>query len=226
MPPCTNTNYSTPSGSGTNICIPESAIATQLRIELNKCLQNSDNLESKDNNTNEIDILSENICGIIILAFERIYNKYINDDSAIYMINISSRNRLSVKYLFDSYYYKINGKNTDNHKKSTKFSFTLTAMSRSALFGFGLNSDHKEKNDTGMTFLRKELKSYLKNNSKTPKAERKSEKELLLWLLSKILLPMDSCLREIIFLMNDSFMRFKAKNSRLFEELCQHVLDS
>lgn len=89
--------------------IPESLIAQKLR----------NGLESNVNN--DVKYLE------IINAFKSIYHKYIDDDCAIYMINISSANRNKLKYLFDCKYYKYQMKQRQNkHNKTKSLSSSLS----------------------------------------------------------------------------------------------------
>ena len=169
----------------------------------------------------KLDIISENICGNIILAFSQIYDKYIDDDGAVYMINISSRNRNRLKYLFDVYYYKTqtgkkNIENINNRhvKTSTKFSFKLT---------FGMTRSVAIDKKNAMCFVKEMVKNYFKNSS-NPEND-KTEFELLEWLFKTIINPMDAALLEIVFLMNDSFSRFKTQNRELFHQLCEQVAE-
>ena len=201
------TNLKLPS----NEFLPESAIAARLRTDLQAYINDSDS--DDDDRNKKIDVISENICGKIIQAFERLYEKYICNENAIYMINISSRNRKNLQHLFDAYYYK--QKQSDVNKKqrnksSIKFSFVLSiGMSRSITFK---NINNRK------TFIKQYLKEYLKENINDT-----SEVELFTWLLGKILYSFDASFREIVFLMNDSYTRFKVRNKTLFEELCEQL---
>ena len=88
--------------------IPESIMCQTLRNNLN---QIEDIREMKQEN-NVI------ICEKIILAFESLYNKYIDSQNAVFMINISSNNRNQLTHLFDKNYYKMMIKRqTTNERK-------------------------------------------------------------------------------------------------------------
>ena len=112
--------------------IPESIIAQQLRINLSNVFE-----ERKNGIHNiTINILNHDygalkaieqkntaeICDTIINAYESLYNKYIDADSAIYMINISSKVRKKLTHLFDPQYY-ISEQKKLIQKNSSKFRF-------------------------------------------------------------------------------------------------------
>ena len=134
------------------------------------------------------------------------------------MINISSGNKKEMKRLFDGYYYYNTTQNNSKKKESFSFKMTTSISSTSInlFFGNNYNSDKKYQ----MSFVKQELKEYIKSKIHSNDA---TEKQLIQWLVNKILLIMDSCFREIVYLMHDSFTRFKIQNRDQFEQLCQHV---
>lgn len=219
LPPnITNSN----SNNKSNV-IPESLIAQQLRNNLNKLII-IDNINSNSINNKKIDIISENVCGEVIISFILLYNKYINDESATYMINISSRNRNKVKYLFDTNYYR-NDKKKRNSKHRYSFEQIAITTKNRLFVNKNNNVDNNSDNVNGMSYIKQELKQYLKNINTSNKNDNNNNNEYLLyqWLLERILLEMDKCLLEIIFLMNDSFGRFKMQNEALFYQLCSRI---
>ena len=98
--------------------IPESIMCQRLRNDLNEIKENG-----------PIDNVNVLMCEKIILAFSSLYNKYINSQNAIFMINISSNNRSKLTHLFDKNYYKmmIKRQTTNerkiNHNNSNEMSF-------------------------------------------------------------------------------------------------------
>lgn len=235
LPPCTvmsvdNGSFGSSNSSSISIsidskrnesyaCIPESIIASELRNKIETWTRNDyemNNIDSNNNNNRKIDITSEKICSAIILSFIQIYNKYVSDDSAIYMINISSLNRKKLKFLFDSsHYYRTTGMDNDDNSSKLQKQMSLRRLS----FKWGREERSQHRN---MSFIKQELKDYLKESSKLGNNE-KTHQDLIQWLLTKMLLPMDSALLEIIFLVNDSFTRFKGQNRQLFNQLCDMV---
>ena len=186
--------------------IPESMIAKQLRKKLSiwtldvKSQMNlgSDNIKyNYDYNVNkQIDIKSKNIGDDIIVAFSQIYNKYINGDTAIYMINVSSRSRRKPKHLFDTdYYYKTgntsSGGNDDDDRTPTKN--VRSVKSTSFSFKFSLSRSSKQaKQEQGMSFI-KQTNSNMENdgNDGQVQSSTKTEFDLIEWLLQTILPPME-----------------------------------
>ena len=186
--------------------------------------------------TKKMDIISERICDKIIKAFERLYDKYICDKNASYMINISSRNRKNLKHLFDANYYKSqldkqqsksklnmnmnnnNGGtgNSRNSRNSSRMRFSI----KFSIVGYRNNISSQRGKGNMKTRMKAELKKFLKENIND---DGKTEADLIKWLLEQILFPFDESFKEIVFLMNDSYTRFKTQNRQLFVELCQQV---
>ena len=88
--------------------IPESMIGQQMRNKLSQLVPKLNEKESDDNNdNNENNENNENnknnnklICDIIMESFRKLYFKYIDSNRAVFMINISSRNRYTLRNIF------------------------------------------------------------------------------------------------------------------------------
>lgn len=83
--------------------IPESLIARELRSKLDEIRKNSNsnNKENINNSNSQSESESELEYEAIIDAFGKLYSKYVDSDSAWFMINISSKNRNSWSKQFD-----------------------------------------------------------------------------------------------------------------------------
>lgn len=127
------------------------------------------------------------ICDTIISAFESLYNKYIDDSCAVYMINISGRRRARLKKLFDANYYKNkllkqqqqhenNSRKASFARRSSNLNISYNFSKLEKLFGYNNGNllDQNEMKDeiamsriknTGQTFLKYELETHM-NGSK------------------------------------------------------------
>ena len=196
------------------------------------------NLNSNSNCKKEkkIDVISQSICIKIIGAFSQLYYKYIDTDASIYMINISSRNRKRMEYLFDVYYYKDTIAKEKKKKQKEKRKLTNDTKEKFSFAfpnGFGMGGLKGQMFDFGkdkvgikeklemVSFIKHHLKVYI--NEDAINGENKTEIDLIEWLLNEIIPAMDACLVEIIYLMDDAFRRFKLQNDQLFDDLCQSI---
>ena len=218
--------------------IPESAIAKQLRKKLSIWTLTEDLDPDLDKNNNDstnynsydlnrkADIKSKHICDDIITAFVQIYNKYIKDECAIYMINISSSKRKKIEYLLDHDLFEKLENDDDifdvEHVENDDENMETATCTRTKFsFKFSLSRSSKQAKDRKkMTFVKQKLETYIKENVMIVNIK---EFDLIEWLLRTIMIPMDENLIEIVFLINDSFTRFKMQNKELFDCLCHHI---
>ena len=236
--------------------LPESIIAQQLRGGLKNFIKMDNNINYSDadhdhandndndddddklvgNKTNETDIhsktadvVSKTIVLKIVTAFERLYDKYIDSQNAVFMINISSRHRDMLAYNFDRKRYNppvitattplqnINsqtstgGSDDRDPKRSRGISFRKRSIGR------------KSARNEQSTYLRDELKEYLK--SYQTKGLHLTQRDLIKWITKKILKSTEPSVREIATLMNDSFSRFKISQRDTYMDICQMIHD-
>ena len=193
-----------------NEYIPESVMAKKLRNELAglNILINNESSESGNNSNSNVTVHVSEICNSISVAFESLYNKYVNSQSAIFEINIASRNRLNWMRLFDTSSY---------HRKHQSVIYStlsiLTIDNRNSNDNKNNNGNNKNsknnKNETKtMNFLREEVKKRYDEASKN----NENGKEILVWMLNEIMETVEPSVHEISVLMNDSFSRFLRDN--------------
>ena len=147
-----------------------------------------------------VDALTMKVCDKIILAFRRIYHKYIDSNRATFLIDISRKNKEMMRTLYDYNYYYANFED-ESEKKSDKM--------------IKLNQD---------SLINKEYKDYISEYHKSNGMRSLlSKHDLYKWLLIKCLSSMEKSLDQITLLMDDSYIRFQDKNPRLCQELCNIV---
>ena len=217
--------------------IPESRIAQRLDNELAETTNNSNNMTTIG-------------CNHIIVAFKRIFNKYVDSNHATFMINISSKSRKILTQLLDSEYYQNNfGNDNHNHnhndtdgndqvdKKSLTISLTLhKLLNRTS----NNNIDARNEDITkSKSLINAQFEAF--NLSMTKKIQMNAaggtggdsdnkefelvnvNKEIYKWVLTKLILATEPSVHEISKLMNDSFIRFKMNKRDLFVQLCQKI---
>ena len=115
--------------------IPLSQIVKNLNENINNLLIQRESIHSPNSNNinynsmhinnveqvNKVDIISIKIGKCIIYGFVELYNKYISHSSK-HCINISSRIRSNLIYLFDSTYFSNNKDKINNTKKQNSIS--------------------------------------------------------------------------------------------------------
>ena len=139
---------------------------------------------TNDNNQIPISLIAKQLFNDldIIAAFKSLYNKYINANSAPFLINIGSLERKRITMRLDTRYYKqlLRSRNRsllvgNNSNRSSKQSYTLECNKNCALID----------------------EQYKENNSSTR------------WLLLNLVTDVDCAAKEISTLLNGTFLRFK-----------------
>ena len=95
--------------------IPESMIGQQMKDKLSQVVKLNENVNQGGtiNNNNNNNDNNKLICVTIMQAFRKLYSKYIDSNGAVFMINISSRNRNTLKNMFDSRSRGVQASKTD-----------------------------------------------------------------------------------------------------------------
>ena len=181
--------------------IPKSMIAEKLNKELNNLISDVNNTNKNINN--KVDAISILICEKIIIAFHSMYNKYIDPNNAIFMINISSRNRDILNNLF--------AENNYNNDRSRSRSYSIDLIKRRFF-----HAKQAQQNSKMLTITH-EINYFITENINC------LESILFKWILSKMIFAMERSVREISGLMNDSFKRFKRKHRQQFYDLCKKI---
>ena len=221
--------------------IPRSHIARQLETKLqnianfklgNEHKDQQDKVES-DHNTNtnwnvhvKLDD-GDRIFAEIIDTFRQLFQKYVDAQRAVFMINISSGKRNELMRLFDTRYYnsfkmkqnKINSQGVSNTKRIFNVSL-LTQRSNQLASGSDRNDANavrqrsmiNEKLDERILRLKSSATSDFNNETELQRA-------VLKWLLLTIMETFEGSVREIAFLMNDSFSRFRTNHNDLYDKL-------
>ena len=188
---------------------------SNLKLNLNANASASANSDDSDSQKNSIFKMKQNICHEIIDTFRQLFDKYIDARYAVFMVNVSSHNRDNLIKLFDTHYYKVNYNDNDNHND---------------------NVNSKGIISSGMKLMKRFSKTFVDVNSNSSQIETQrslindklDEKccqlggdtnDLIKWLLVIIMEQFEANVREIAFLMNDSFSRFRANESELFQKL-------
>ena len=156
------------------------------------------------------------ICDEIIVAYDKLYSKYIDSQNAFYMINISGNVRNQIAYWFDKEQYKrLIGK---GKKGSGSFgSFGIVSLSRKASvtghgnMSKGDNRNHENNGDIIMTNnIRASFQDYIKDSKN--KNVNIEDVDLISWTLEQVLTTIEPSAIEIGNLMNDSFSRFRRQH--------------
>ena len=198
--------------------IPQSRIAQQLNGELK---------EAGDNWSNVTII----VCNNIIIAFKRIFDKYVDSNHATFMINISSQHRKILTQLLDCeyYYYNFVVNNRDNNmmknnvKRRSRLSKLLNRRSTINV----KNEDIKKRK----SLINAQFEDFIRSISGNYKSDDENinqsvNKQIYKWVLEKLILAMEPSVKEISNLMNDSFLRFKINKRDLFLQLCQQAANT
>ena len=116
---------------------------TDLNVNLNINLnirnnvhENANTIATEDKNLDSQFAHALIICNKIILSFQALYNKYIEEFNAPFMINISSHKRHNLRNILDCEYYQ-SQKEKEKEKRHGSISFSLSAKFRSRI-NFGL----------------------------------------------------------------------------------------
>ena len=164
---------------------------------------------NKDNNIldQKFDVLGSEPSKIIIDTFRQLYHKYIKANNAVFEVNISSLNRNILMKSFDTKYYH----SMEAQKGAIGFIHNLT-------HSFGSGKDIDDAMKMVRSFINAELDDYVRNlDSKS----MTTQKQVLKWLLMKIMGQFELSVKQIAFLMNDSFGRFQRTEQDMFEKLCR-----
>ena len=189
--------------------IPESMIAQQLRSQLIQFQSSNVNVINSNTNINDKHSSKyEKVCNIIITTFRKLYRKYIDSNGAVFMINIASRNRSRLAYLFD---HRVCEKQLNPPPMQKLRSRTRT---RSKL----------QQNVTAPeSLIDVELSKYVKEQF-TNKNIAPNDRKIIKWVVYTILVEMDRSAKEISSLMHDSFSRFRSRNSHVFNQLSDQII--
>lgn len=219
--------------------IPCSRIAQQLETELlNIAVANRNNYVSDEEekrsptitittigNTDNCDMDWKPIM-IIIDTFRQLYNKYIDPNNAVFMLNISSNNRQNLTHLFDNDYYNSAIKNRNkngnkNHSRNGKSSIFSINLIKSVTDSLTKNETELDKVEIVRSFINEELEKRFKKfkNTNNDINTIVSQNEILQWLLGTILQQFERTAIEIGLLMNDSFSRFARNDNQLYQKL-------
>ena len=131
------------------------------------------------------------VCDKVIFAFELLYRKYIDPKNAVFMINISANNRKVIMSLFDRTYNDDDHNNNHNDPHNSKRSY------------------HK------MVFIKRLLKNECKRNP------HYLEKDLLKWLLARLIINVEKSVYEISSIMHDSISRFENEKAQLVADITE-----
>ena len=210
--------------------IPQSRIAQRLNSELEKTTDNSSNMTTI-------------ACNHIIVAFKRIFNKYVDLNHATFMINISSQNRKVLTQLLDSeyYYYNCDHENYNysvtyqmNKKQRSSLSISFhKLLNRSSNGNINVRNQDVTKRKSLINAQFEEFNLSMSNKIDTytvaiagdgdNKQLVNVNKQIYKWVLRKLILATEPSVHEISQLMNDSFIRFKMNKRDLFVQLCQKI---
>ena len=172
--------------------IPESRISQELRAKFITTLNIDDNF-NEDENDRSYANLHATITSIIIDAFRKLYYKYVDSKIAMFMINISSENRKSLTNLFRQ---RSESDDIDTYNNNN-------------------NNNNNITND-----IENLLEKYIKETFTNENIEI-NDKQIIKWVLCKIMIPMETSVMEITLLLGDAFTRFKSPRNDVFQRLCR-----
>lgn len=155
----------------------------------------------------------------IILAFKSLYNKYIDATNAPFCVNISSRNRVQLTHLLDSYHYQKTLKHKHRASKSR-----LSGILKPGQLGRMLNSTATASSATlsvnggsaviankinGLAFIDVQFDEMVDKQNENGDKKGKINETAVSWLLKTLVAEMDKAARELSKLMDDTFNRFR-----------------
>ena len=204
--------------------IPQSRIAQTLHEKLILIINESGNSNDNDNgndsgnvsgndknkaveNNSIVGKKNKKICLQIIDTFRQLFDKYIDSRHAVFMVNVSSRNRENLIKLFDTHYYNHNY-NRNSQNKNNSHGILSNGAKLMKKMSKRLIIDNEI-----------EMKRSVINDNLDEKCSQLNDDDLIKWLLLTIMQQFEANVREITFLMNDSFSRFRIDENELYLRL-------
>lgn len=206
------------SGSNSNINNGGMEISTGIDVIKNN-FKNKNNIET----SMKVDVHSLKMGKIVIHAFGRLYEKYVCSSSD-FAINIRSQTRDIIHGMFDTDFYamwlakkeKQNANNNDDVSNENILNKQISISDLSLWYRLRFASDAKRQTcDRSQSFVKAQFEKYTEING--PKI---TEAQLIEWLLTKIIIAMETAVIEICYLINDSYIRFR-NNQQVFNKAVQ-----
>ena len=186
------------------------------KMGFNLNLPQSDKLESLmaktlANEINSKDLNDASLQIAIINAFRSLCDKYVNPNTAPFMINIGSKQREVLMHSLDSKYFDTDTLKKDGEKKVT-INFNEANEQKIIKTETALRVKSRSQSEVEM-----EIEIITKNSTSNCKSLVEETKyistdkneNLINYILIKLIVEMDTAAREISSLMQDSFTRFR-----------------
>ena len=209
--------------------ITESSIAQLLRLSLMNITSQARKNHLFELNDNAIDSIGNKICLEIIKAFKLLFNKYVDESTAIFLMYLSTNNVEKMKNLFHNFNSftnlrkqrkerKANKTSTASYRKDTEMTTKSSVVPNTNMLG-ALNTFFRGAK-VDETIIERELKVMLDMEKEN---DQLKNKHVFKWLLAKIVIAIEPSMEQTSTLLTDSFERFKINNNILFEKLSIHV---